>query len=108
MTMMNFAAEGGESKHAVVPFYHVAGKTGTASVPATGGYAQGETIASFVGVAPYEQPRFAILVKIDAPQDSPWGSVVASPVFSSLSAKILRHLRIPPEGGWVEKKAASR
>ena len=94
--MLNAAAEKGESKLAIVPGYHISGKTGTASISETGGYSSQDTIASFIGFAPVDNPKFIILVKIDEPKDEPWGSLVASPVFSSLSQQILIYLRVPP------------
>lgn len=97
IAMLNAAAEKGESKHAVVPGYHVAGKTGTASISRGAGYIKGSTIASFIGFAPLQDPRFVILVKIDEPQDWPWGSVVASPVFASIAKDVFTYYRMPPE-----------
>lgn len=104
-TMMNAAAERGESKAAIVPGYHIGGKTGTASISAQQGYTNEGTIASFVGFAPLEQPRFVILVKIDEPKASPWGSLVASPVFSSLARQLLAYMQVAPsEPGVLAKK----
>ncbi|MCX6023570.1 MAG: penicillin-binding transpeptidase domain-containing protein [Chloroflexi bacterium] len=94
--MMNAVAQGGETKLANVPGYKVGGKTGTASVPKPGGYTQDDTIASFVGFAPLEDPQFVALVRIDEPKDSPWGSVVASPLFSDVARDILAYWRTPP------------
>ncbi|MBI2303667.1 MAG: penicillin-binding protein 2 [Chloroflexi bacterium] len=94
--MMRAAAEDGESKLAIVPDYHIAGKTGTASISGEGGYTQQSTIASFVGFAPYNDPEILVLVKIDEPQDEPWGSLVASPVFSAITRDLLTYFRIPP------------
>lgn len=81
---------------AAVPGYKVAGKTGTASIPGPGGYTSAATIASFIGFGPSDNPRFIILVKIDEPQDSPWGSLVASPIFSSIAKQTFAYLQIPP------------
>ncbi|MFH1485075.1 MAG: penicillin-binding transpeptidase domain-containing protein [Chloroflexota bacterium] len=94
--MLNAAAEKGESKMAIVPGFHVGGKTATASVVGDSGYASDSTIAAFVGFAPLAEPKFVILVRIDEPKDSPWGSLVASPVFSSVAQQILVYMRIPP------------
>lgn len=94
--MLNAAAEKGEGRMAMVPGYHIGGKTGTASIPVGGSYASEDTIASFVGFAPVENPRFVILVKIDEPKDSPWGNVVASPIFRSIAQQILVYMKIPP------------
>jgi cell division protein FtsI/penicillin-binding protein 2 len=54
-----------------IPGYAIAGKTGTAQIPVTGGYHPVDTIACFVGYAPARDPQFIILVKIDRPHESP-------------------------------------
>jgi cell division protein FtsI/penicillin-binding protein 2 len=80
-----------------IPGYAVAGKTGTAQIPVTGGYHPVDTIASFVGYAPAADPQFIILVKIDKPTASPWGSVVAVPPFRRLAKQLFLYLGIPPD-----------
>ena len=90
--------EGGQPKQAKVPGYLAGGKTGTAEIPNPTGYGDSETIASFVGFAPAENPRFVILVKIDYPKDEPWGEQVAAPVFRQVAQQLLSYYRIPPSG----------
>ncbi|MBI2909088.1 MAG: penicillin-binding protein 2 [Chloroflexi bacterium] len=94
--MMNAAAEKGESKLAIVPGFHVGGKTSTASISMEKGYTSDATIAGFIGFAPLEDPKFVVMVKIDEPKDSPWGSLVASPIFSSVTQQILLYMKMPP------------
>ena len=87
-----------ESSHrAAVPGYRVAGKTGTAEIPILGGLDPHWTIASFAGYLPADDPRIAILVKIDKPQTSRWGSEVAAPVFASVAKQVVMVLGIPPD-----------
>lgn len=86
----------GDNRMAVMEGFSAAGKTGTASIPLPGGYTSPGTIASFVGYAPAEAPRLAMVVKIDEPQDVPWGSVVAAPIFSAMAREILIHWQVPP------------
>jgi cell division protein FtsI (penicillin-binding protein 3) len=81
-----------------IPGYAIAGKTGTAQIPVTGGYHPVDTIACFVGYAPARDPQFIILVKIDKPRESPWGSVVAVPAFRRMAEKLFVYLGIPPDG----------
>ncbi|MBI3913237.1 MAG: penicillin-binding protein 2 [Chloroflexi bacterium] len=89
---------GAESTNkALVPGYRVAGKTGTASIPIPGGFDANATIASFAGFLPVDDPRLVILVKIDKPQTSEWGSQIASPVFSSLAKQLVTVFGIPPD-----------
>ena len=42
-------------------------------------------------------PRFMILIKLDKPESSPWGSVVAAPVFQELAERVVVLLNIPPD-----------
>jgi Penicillin binding protein transpeptidase domain len=81
----------------LVPGYYVAGKTGTASIPVAGGYDPTQTIASFVGVVPAKDPQFVVLVKIDRPQDEPWGSLIAKPAFGLVAQELARYLKVPAE-----------
>ena len=77
-----------ESSLALVPGYNIAGKTGTAEIPVDGVYGIELTNASFVGWGPAEDPQFLVYVWIEKPDSSPWGSVVAAPVFSAITSGI--------------------
>jgi len=85
-----------EAVKARVPGYRMAGKTGTAQIPTPLGYDPHGTIASFVGFGPVEDPQVLILVKLDRPQRSPWGSEEAAPVFARIAARVLPLLGVPP------------
>jgi cell division protein FtsI (penicillin-binding protein 3) len=90
--------EGGTGTKAVVPGFLVAGKTGTAQKvdPVTGGYSADKRVASFVGIVPAEAPRLVILVVIDEPETSPYGGIVAAPVFSRVASQTLTYLHVDP------------
>ncbi|MCL4458322.1 MAG: penicillin-binding protein 2 [Chloroflexi bacterium] len=88
--------EGGQVRLARVPGYRTGGKTGTAQVPGARGYNPDETIASFIGFGPADDPRFVIVVKVVAPKDTPWGETVAAPVFRSISQQLFVYMKIPP------------
>jgi cell division protein FtsI (penicillin-binding protein 3) len=90
--------QGGTGTLGVVPGFLVAGKTGTAQKvdPLTGGYSADRRVASFVGFVPAANPRLVALVVIDEPQTSPYGGVVAAPVFSRIAAQTLAYLRVDP------------
>jgi cell division protein FtsI/penicillin-binding protein 2 len=95
LTMLWNAAENGETKGSLVPGFHTAGKTGTASIPVNGAYDDNLTIASFVGMVPAENPQFVVLVRIDKPTDEPWGSLIAKPAFSIIAQELTRYLKMP-------------
>jgi cell division protein FtsI (penicillin-binding protein 3) len=77
--------------------YTVAGKTGTAQIPEGGIYHPTDTIASFIGWLPADDPELIVIVKIDRPETSPWGSTVAAPAFSELVKELVILLDIPPD-----------
>ena len=88
----------GTGKKAAVQGYEIAGKTGTAQKydPKTGGYSKTAFVSSFVGFAPADAAKVAILVMIDEPKGTHWGGSVAAPVFSSIARETLRYLNVPP------------
>lgn len=84
------------NKVAVIPGYQVAGKTGTAQVADETGKYGSDTIHSFVGFAPADNPRFIILVKLDKPQKANLAGTTVIPVFRELAEYILNYYEIPP------------
>lgn len=81
-----------------IPGYVVAGKTGTAQRVREGGkgYARGQTIASFIGFLPADDPQILCLVVVDNPQtDGKWGNTIAGPVFNAITSEAARFLGIP-------------
>jgi cell division protein FtsI/penicillin-binding protein 2 len=82
---------------AQVPGYRIAGKTGTAQIPTAYGYDPVDTIASFVGFAPADDPQFIVLIKLERPQASPWGSQTAAPTFKIIAERLFAYLQIPPD-----------
>jgi len=76
--------------------YTIAGKTGTAQIPTPTGYSQNESIVTFVGFLPADDPQVAILVKIDRPTGY-WGSQVAAPVFRRLAERLVILMGIPTD-----------
>lgn len=96
MTAMLVKSLEEESSSALVPGYSIAGKTGTAEIATDGEYGIELTNASFVGWGPAEDPQFLVYVWIEKPKSSPWGSVVAAPVFSSIVQELVVYLDLPP------------
>lgn len=94
--MMVQSSDHGEAKHFQTTGYRIAGKTGTAQVPINGVYDDKRTIASFVGFAPADDPKFVMLVKLTDPQSSQWGSETAAPLFFSITKDILQYYHIAP------------
>jgi cell division protein FtsI/penicillin-binding protein 2 len=86
-----------ETSKALVPGYTVAGKTGTAEIPIPGGYDPERTIATFIGYGPVDDPQFVVLIKLDQPTSSRWGSQTAAPVFSEFVSQLVVLMEIPPD-----------
>jgi cell division protein FtsI/penicillin-binding protein 2 len=95
--MLVDSLEAGEGDLALVPGYRIAGKTGTAQIPIPGGYDPTQSIASFIGWGPVDDPQFIVLVKLDRPTASIWGSETAAPVFASLVKRLVVLMEIPPD-----------
>jgi cell division protein FtsI/penicillin-binding protein 2 len=97
VTAMLTTAVEEEMSKARVPGYAVAGKSGTAQIPVTGGYHPTATIASYAGYLPADDPAFVILVVINRPQTSEWGGMVAAPAFSNIAQRLVVLYDIPPD-----------
>ncbi len=88
----------GTGRNAYLEGYRVAGKTGTAQKAGKGGYVQGRYVTSFIGFAPADDPRVAILVLLDEPQGGVYyGGQLAAPAFKNLAKDILRYLNVTPQ-----------
>ena len=96
--MQTVIAKGGTGVNAALEGYSAGGKTGTAQkIDEQGEYTKGKYMASFVGFAPAEKPKVAILVVIDEPSKEHYGGIVAAPAFRKIANKTLNYLNIPPE-----------
>ncbi len=83
--MMVNAVEQGDAKWAAPKDLRIAGKTGTAQIAEGGEYQEDKTIASFIGFAPADDPKFIMLVKLREPKSSPWGSETAAPLWFDIA-----------------------
>jgi cell division protein FtsI (penicillin-binding protein 3) len=86
-------APGATGLNGAVDGYRVAGKTGTGQLVVDGEYADGE-VASFVGMAPADAPRYVIAVVAHTPGGG--GGQIAGPAFREMMGFTLDHYRVPP------------
>ena len=95
--ILKHAVKDGTGKNAAVKGYEVAGKTGTAQKydVKTGRYSKTAYVSSFIGFAPADAAKVAILVMIDNPKGVHYGGSVAAPVFSNIARETLRYLNVP-------------
>jgi cell division protein FtsI (penicillin-binding protein 3) len=98
----------GTGTRARVPGFRVAGKTGTANKYMSDGYSDTERISSFMGLAPADDPKLAIVVMIDGPTLGPskGAGVVAAPVFKAIAKPALRQLGFTPDPLLLDDKPA--
>ena len=88
----------GTAASIVVPGFRCGGKTGTAHKydPALHAYSADHYLSVFAGLAPIEQPRFAIVILVDDPTGGDYfGAKVAGPVFARIASEGLRYLGVP-------------
>lgn len=93
LDMMKSVVEEGTGRNGRVKGYYVAGKTSTAE---QGRGANKTYVASFVAVAPADDPQVAIIVNVVNPrgQRGHQGGAVAAPVAANILEKTLEHLNI--------------
>lgn len=91
-------SRGGSAREARVPFYKVAGKTGTVHVVGEFGYEDNVYNSLFVGLVPASDPKLVIVVIVYEPKGSEhYGGQVAAPVFSRVAKGAMRLLNIAPD-----------
>lgn len=107
--LLRGAVETGTGERAAVDGYLVGGKTGTTEKLIPGvGYSSTDRIASFIGIAPIDDPEIVVAVVLDSPRspagaapDAPrleFGGVSAAPVFAEVVEAALHQLGIAPHG----------
>ncbi|MFN2318816.1 MAG: penicillin-binding transpeptidase domain-containing protein [Dermatophilaceae bacterium] len=102
MMMLTGAVDEGSAPQAQIPGYRIAGKTGTADRydDRLGRYS-GKT-ASFIGVAPADDPEIVVTVIVDKPRTQFYGGLVAAPIFKDVTTYALAEMGIPPTGAELE------
>ncbi len=91
---------GGGGRNAYVAGYRIGGKTGT-SQKVSKMLETGETglyVASFLGIAPMDNPEIAILIILDEPMgESYYGGTICTTVAGSIMAEVLPYLGYEPQ-----------
>ena len=96
----------GTAKRAAIEGYTVAGKTGTSEIwnSATKHYDTSKVVASFIGFAPADNPKFVLLVTFVNPKPKKHGGTIAGPVFRKIATETLQYLHVPPEVDPLEEE----
>ena len=110
--MVGVTQKGGTARRAAVRGYSVAGKTGTAQIPAKGTYSNNDYNASFIGVVPASNPEIVVLVTyhhpfycrtkktseaMGVPIYNHQGGLCAAPTFRDIASVVLRYLQVAPD-----------
>ncbi len=97
--MLEAVVEQGTGSLAAVEGYRVGGKTGTTKkyLSESGEYSDEDVVASFIGMAPIDDPRVVVAVVLDAPQENASGGSGAAPVFAAVTLAALHQLGEPPD-----------
>lgn len=113
-TLMEQVVTEGTASAARTPGYHVGGKTGTSEKLDEydeNGQQVKDTIVSFVGVAPIDDPKYVVLVALDTPAYSEnsekytvhgmyiSGGLMAAPTVRDIFLDILPYLGVEPDYG---------
>ena len=96
--MLVRVVQNGHGQRAGVSGYFVAGKTGTAQIPdpKTGEYHPDQTIGTFAGFAPVEDPKFVMVAQVVRPRDVQFAESSAAPLFGEIAQFLLLHYGISP------------
>lgn len=95
---LQLVVEKGTGRRAISKLYSIGGKTGTTEKLIDGQYAKNnQNIASFIGLAPIERPRIAVMIVMDgATVYKATGGKVAAPVAKNVIDNVLQYMGVPP------------
>lgn len=94
LDMLTSVVNDGTGTYGQVQGYSIAGKTGTSEPQGN----DDAYVASFIGIAPSENPELVILVTLYNPKGkSHMGSQIAGPVFAQIASEVLPYLEIPTD-----------
>ncbi|MBN1172609.1 MAG: penicillin-binding protein 2 [Micromonosporaceae bacterium] len=82
-------------RSAAIEGYRIAGKTGTGLYVQNGKYAAGN-VASFIGLAPADAPRYVVAINAHAPSGT--GGTICGPAFHDIMSFVLGKYQVPPTG----------
>lgn len=109
--LLQGVVEQGTGSRAAIQGFAVGGKTGTTEkfLPEEGAYSENDRIASFIGIAPIDDPEIVVAVVLDSPHgevqeedriaELQFGGVSAAPVFARVTEAALQALGVAPDLG---------
>ena len=106
-SIMEYYVSDGGGTSAYLAGYRVGGKTGTANIAENSGYSE-QTIASFIAMAPMDNPQVSILVMVTRPKKSRYGAANAGPIVKKILEKTLVYKGIERKYSKSEKSAIAK
>ena len=91
--IMQYYVEKGGGGAGYIPGYRIGGKTGTANIASNGGYSH-DTVASFIAMAPMDDPQVTVLVMVTRPKGNEFGAVNAGPIVKRIMSGVLPYLGV--------------
>lgn len=98
----------GTGKNAMLDYYSVAGKTGTADKAVNGRYTHGKNVASFIGFLPASKPELVISVIVNEPRGGGSGGRCAAPCFREIAETAANYLNLQPDLMGIDKPLLTR
>jgi cell division protein FtsI (penicillin-binding protein 3) len=88
--LLRLNVQQGTGRRAEAAGFRVGGKTGTAEKAMAGGYNRRVNVSTFAAAFPMDEPRYVVLVMIDAPRPTEANSFVTTAAFTA--APVVAHL----------------
>jgi cell division protein FtsI (penicillin-binding protein 3)/stage V sporulation protein D (sporulation-specific penicillin-binding protein) len=86
--ILKYAVENGAISSLKPNNLEVCAKSGTAQVAVGGQYTESDTVASYIGFSPCRNSKFTMIITLDKPKLSTWGSSTAAPIWFEIASKI--------------------
>lgn len=99
MQVLLDSVDHGVAKNWAVKWYSVAGKTGTAQIAYKWKYESGEasTMWFYAQIAPVEDPKFVMIVKVERPRSSIYGWETVARTAARITQYLFNYYAIPPK-----------
>ena len=101
--IMQNVVDYGTGKNGYIPGYKIGGKTGTADAVVDGHYAAGKVFASFVSIAPSDDPQIITLIIAENPSGAHSAGTVVVPYVKDYLEDALKYLQVEPDYTDAEK-----
>jgi cell division protein FtsI/penicillin-binding protein 2 len=97
--MLVDVVENSSARQVMVDGYSIGGKTGTAQIAGIGGFKKegGETHQSFIQFATLDNPKYTLLISLNAPQGSRFADTSVVPKIKPLNEFLLSYLNVSPD-----------